>query len=141
MRDSIREKLNDRKGITTVEWALLLALVAVFAVIMWGPSTTPPEEQETSQTESELPVATITVKETESLLKATPELLEKAGMRQVAVMAPEKGVKGGERPSTIWMDTDENLYLIQFKDGKAADIRGPFVETAPSEVVSEGGGS
>ena len=51
MRDSIREKLNDRKGITTVEWALLLVLVIAFVATIWSSSRTPTEEQETSQAE------------------------------------------------------------------------------------------
>ncbi len=148
MRDSIREKLNDRKGITTVEWALLLVLVAAFAAVMWGPSPTPPEEQETSQTASESQSAQAQEQIQESLVEkiknASPEerpkLMVGASEHNLHMAGMDSHGSSLSGISGPWSDDEGNLYFFRFDPrGTVTQAWGPILPSASSKPEPEGG--
>ncbi len=141
---------SNRRGMTTVEYALLLALVVAVVVAAW-PVFAPKVKQPVAQVESVLggtpgsPQEEVQESLAEKIKKASPEDrpglmigtrvkdLEKAGMilRFVDI---EGSIGTGER---IFQDANVTiLYRVQFQDGKVTYVN-VYAEIASSDAEPE----
>ena len=151
MRNDLISKLNNRKGVTAIEFALLLAVLVVGAVSIFMALTQGPKMQakyeQSAQTQEQAQESLVeqirdaSLEKRSALMKgADADSLKEVGMKQVGFVDPGK-ISEPVGPKVIWIDEDENFYIIRFLSGKVENVRGPFVELVPSASSETESGS
>ena len=141
MRDSIREKLGNRKGVTTVEYVLLLVVLFAGIVIIWmiisnwtalerAPELQSLQGQEQAQESLVEKIKNASPEERPKLMVGASEHnLHMAGMDSHG--SSLSGISGP------WSDDEGNLYFFEFDFRTVARVWGPFAPSASSEVEPE----